>query len=32
MDKETRLAVAKREAGRSRMDWEFGLVDANYYI
>jgi len=26
------IVVAKREGGGSEMDWEFGVVDANYYI
>ena len=31
-DIESRLVVAKEEGGGSRMDWELGLVKANYYI
>ena len=29
---ENRLVFAQGERGRRGMDWEFGLVDANYYI
>ena len=29
---ENRLVVAKGEGGGRGMDWEFGLVDTNYYI
>ena len=33
MSIENRLVVAKREVGGRRgMDWEFGVIDANYYI
>ena len=33
MDMENRLVVAKEEGeGVGWMDWEFGLVDANYCI
>ena len=31
-DIENRLMVAKGEGGWSGIDWEFGLVDTNYYI
>ena len=32
MDIENRFVVAKGEVGGSGMDWEFVLVDVNYYI
>ena len=32
IDIENRLVVAKGEEGRSGMNYEFGLLDANYYI
>ena len=31
-DIENRLVVAKGKAGGGGKDWEFGIVDANYYI
>ena len=30
--RQSRLVVAKRERGESGMDWEFGIIDVNYYI
>lgn len=32
MDMNSRLMVAKGEEGGSGVDWEFGVVDANYYV
>ena len=32
IDIENRFVVAKGEGGGRGMDWEFGLVDTNYYI